>query len=75
MDTIKIKTRVNQDHRIEIENLPFEKGSEVEVTISQSTDIPIIEIMKLEDSGRAYDFLNDEREDIYTVKDLIVKYK
>ncbi|MBK6507020.1 MAG: hypothetical protein IPG02_15435 [Ignavibacteria bacterium] len=47
----------------------------MEVTISQSTDIPIIEIMKLEDSGRAYDFLNDEREDIYTVKDLIVKYK
>ncbi len=75
MDTIKIKTRVNQDHRIEIENLPFEKGAEVEVTISQSTDIPVKEIMKLEESGTAFDFLNDEREDIYTVNDLIVKYK
>jgi hypothetical protein len=75
MDTIKIKTKISQDHRIEIENLPFEKGAEVEVTISQSTDIPIKEIMKLEDNGRAFDFLNDEREDVYTVRDLIVKYK
>jgi hypothetical protein len=75
MDTIKIKTKVSQDHRIEIDNLPFEKGAEVEVTISQSTDIPIIAIMKIEESGRAFDFLNDEREDVYTVKDLIVKYQ
>ena len=32
-------------------------------------------MMKLEDRGGAFDFLNDEREDIYTVNVLKVKYK
>lgn len=75
MDTIKIKTKIKQDHRIESEDLPFVEGAEVEITISQCTDISVKDMMKLEESGGAFDFLHDEREDIYTVSDLIVKYK
>jgi hypothetical protein len=31
--------------------------------------------MKFEASSCAFDFLNDEREDIFTIKDLKVMYK
>jgi len=75
METYKIRTRIKENHKLMIEDLPFEKGEEVEVTITQKSDISIDEIMKLEDRAGAFDFLKDEREDIYTVKDLKVRYK
>ena len=75
METFKIKTKIKNNHKLEIENLPFENGQEVEVFITSKEDISINEIMKFEESSGAFDFLNDEREDIYTVNDLKVKYK
>lgn len=75
METFKTKTTVKKNHKIEIENVPFENGEEVIVSVSQKSEIPIEDIMKLQDKGGAFDFLNDSREDIYTVKDLKVRYK
>jgi len=72
METYKIRTKIKENHKILIENLPFEKGEEVEITITQKTDISTEDIMKLQDKGSAFDFQNDEREDIYSVKDLKV---
>jgi len=75
METFKIKAKIKKDHKLEIENLPFENGQEVEVFITSDAKDSIHEIMKFEESSGAFDFLNDEREDIYTVNDLKVKYK
>jgi len=75
METFKIKAKIKKDHRLEIENLPFENGQEVEVVITSDVKDSMYEIMKFEESSWAFDFLNDEREDIYTVNDLKVKYK
>jgi len=72
METYKIRTKIKENHKILIENLPFEKGEEVEITITQKTDISTEDIMKLQDKSSAFDFQNDEREDIYSVKDLKV---
>ena len=75
MEKFKVKTIIKKNHKIELENVPFENGEEVIVSVSKNPDISTEDIMKLEDSGGAFDFLNDEREDIYTVNDLKVKYK
>lgn len=75
METFKIKTKIKKNNRLEIENLPFETGQEVEVVITSDIKDSIHEIMKFEESSGAFDFLNDEREDIYTLNDLKVKYK
>ncbi len=34
METFKTKTKIKKNHRIEIENLPFDNGEEVEVQIT-----------------------------------------
>jgi hypothetical protein len=75
METFKIKTKIIKDHKLEIGNLPFENGQEVEVVITSGVKDSIYEIMKFEENSGALDFLNDEREDIYTVNDLKIKYK
>ena len=75
METIKIRTKIKKDHKLEIGNLPFENGQEVEVIITSGVNDSINEIMKFEESTGSFDFLNDKGEDIYTVKDLKVKYK
>ncbi len=75
METFKIRTKIKKNHKLEIDNLPFENGQEVEVVITFDSKDSINEIMKFEESNGALDFLNDEREDIYTVNDLKVKYK
>ncbi|HMQ70761.1 MAG TPA: hypothetical protein PKC58_17425 [Ignavibacteria bacterium] len=75
METFKTKTTVKKNHKIEIENVPFENGQEVIVSVTQNSNLSTEDIMKLEDKGGAFDFLNDPREDIYTVKDLKVRYK
>ena len=38
-------------------------------------DLPIEGLMKLTETGGAFDFLLDEQEDIYTIDDLKVRYK
>jgi hypothetical protein len=75
METIKLRTKIKKDHKLEIGNLPFENGQEVEVIITSGVSESINDIMKFEESTGSFDFLNDKREDIYTVKDLKVKYK
>lgn len=35
MDTYKTNTRVNRNHKILVENVPFEDGEEVEIVISK----------------------------------------
>lgn len=75
METFKIRTKIKKNHKLEIDNLPFENGQEVEVVITFDSKDSINEIMKFEESNGALDFLNDAREDIYTVNDLKVKYK
>ncbi|MDZ4713354.1 MAG: hypothetical protein SGI89_13675 [bacterium] len=37
--------------------------------ITQKSDFSTVDIMKLAESRGAFDFLNDERENIYTVND------
>ncbi|MBS1517638.1 MAG: hypothetical protein JSS91_06095 [Bacteroidetes bacterium] len=75
MESFKTETIIQSDHKIQLENLPFEIGEKVIVTVLQKSDIITNDIMKLEDQGGAFDFLKDEKEDIYTVNDLKVKYK
>jgi len=38
-------------------------------------DLPVAEIIKLAETGGAFDFLADPEEDIYTDDDLKVRYK
>jgi hypothetical protein len=40
-----------------------------------TNDLPIEGIMKVAETGGSLDFLLDEKEDIYTVDDLKVRYK
>ena len=75
MESFKIRTKIKKNHKLEIDNLPFENGQEVEVIITLEAKDSINDIMKFEESSGALDFLNDAREDIYTVNDLKVKYK
>ena len=42
--------------------------------VEETSDLPIEGLMKLAEQGEALDFLNDEREDVYTVDDLKVRY-
>lgn len=49
-----------------------EKFEPVEI---KETDFDSQDLMRLAESGGALDFLHDEREDVYTVDDLKVKYK
>ena len=47
-----------------------------EIEIAEVTnDLPIEGLMKLAETSGALDFLKDEREDIYTVGDLKVRYR
>ncbi|MFQ5627852.1 MAG: hypothetical protein ACE5I1_03755 [bacterium] len=50
------------------------KVEEVEFNEIES-DLPIEALMRLAESSGALDFLNDPREDIYSVEDLKVSYK
>ena len=36
METYKIRTKIKDNHRLMIKNLPFETGEEVKVTITNS---------------------------------------
>lgn len=43
--------------------------------IEKEEDILTKDLMKLSEKGGAFDFLNHEGEDIYTIEDLKVKYR
>jgi hypothetical protein len=38
-------------------------------------DLPVEALMRLAQEGKSFDFLNDSREDIYTLDDLKVRYR
>ena len=42
--------------------------------VEETNDLPIEGLMSLAEQGGALDFLNDEREEGYTVEDLKVRY-
>jgi hypothetical protein len=50
------------------------KMDEIEIA-EVINDLPIEGLMKLAETSGAFDFLKDEREDIYTVDDLKVRYQ
>jgi len=39
MEVFKIKTKIKKNHKIEIENLPFSNGEEVEVQITSGSKV------------------------------------
>lgn len=43
--------------------------------VETHNDLPVEGLMKFAEQGKAFEFLDDKREDIYTVKDLKVRYK
>ena len=43
--------------------------------VETQNDLPAEGLMKLAEDGKAFEFLDDFREDIYNVKDLKVRYK
>jgi len=46
MDTYKTKTVIKRNHKIEIDNLPFEEGLEVEILVSKKIFNENIEDLK-----------------------------
>lgn len=50
------------------------KLEKVEVTETQ-LDLPLVGIMTLAEKNKAFRFLYDKREDVYTISDVKVKYR
>ena len=46
---------------------------EVVEVVEETSDLPIEGLMRLAEQGGALDFLNDKREDVYTVEDSKVR--
>lgn len=51
-----------------------EKIEPIEIEIEEA-EFQTKDLMRLAENGGAFDFLHDEREDIYTLDDLKVRYK
>ena len=79
MFTVKIE-RISQNQAIiSLEDLNTlinvaKKVDEVDIAEIRN-DLPIEGLMMLEETSGAFDFLKDEKEDIYTVDDLKVRYR
>lgn len=43
--------------------------------VETQNDLPVEGLMKLAEQGKAFEFLEHAQEDIYTVKDLKIRYK
>ncbi|MBC8230842.1 hypothetical protein H8E77_14930 [bacterium] len=79
MFTVKIE-RISQNQAIislEALNTLIDVAKKVdEIEIDEiRNDLPIEGLMMLEETSGAFDFLKDEKEDIYTVDDLKVRYR
>ena len=57
-----------------LEKVDFKEPTEVIITFLDLNSDEPIEIVKLAELGNSFDFLNDEEENIYSDKDLDVKY-
>ncbi|MEP7037259.1 MAG: hypothetical protein ABI891_02855 [Acidobacteriota bacterium] len=51
-----------------------QKVEPIEIEMEEA-DLQTKDLMRLAENGGAFDFLHDEREDIYTLDDLKVRYK
>ena len=80
---IKTKAKYENGHLIPQEDIGISEGSDVEIIILSKEDISYEDdeasldedILKLTANNPAFDFLNDPREDGYTLDDLKVRYK
>ena len=80
---IKTKAKYKNGHLIPQEDIGISEGSDVEIIILSKEPISYEDneanltedIMKLAENDPAFDFLNDPREDGYTLDDLKVRYK
>ena len=79
--SVKIHTRKLDEHHVVIAESELRSLIEVARQISPVEveeavdDLPVEGLMRLAESSGALDFLLDEREDIYSVDDLKVRYR
>ena len=77
--TVKIHTTTFDDNHVVVSNKELQKLIEVvgknnQIEIEMIDDINGENLMKLCEESGSFDFLLDEREDIYSIEDLKVKY-
>lgn len=77
---MRIQTRNCGDNQVIIAIDDLQKLVEIArqvtpVEIETESDFSDEDLMRLAESGGAFDFLNDVREDIYSIEDLKVHYK
>ena len=65
MKQFKISSTIKDYHKLEIENVPFENGQEVDVIITSKKVDSINEIMKFEESSGASIFLMMKEKYLY----------
>lgn len=78
--TIRISPRTYDENHVvisttELSNLIEAAKINALVELEDSSRLETLDLMKLAENSGAFDFLLDERENIYTVEDLKVKYK
>lgn len=57
METYKTKTKVKKNHKVHIDDVPFDDGQEVEITISISTEVEHLNLKNsLKGSVIKYDY-------------------
>ncbi|MGH7966835.1 MAG: hypothetical protein ACRERD_34245 [Candidatus Binatia bacterium] len=50
------------------------RSEEIELQMDEA-DLPTVGIMRLAEQGKAFDWLADDEEDLYTINDLKVRYR
>ena len=77
--TVKIHTKIFDEHHVVVSNSELNKlieavGKTNQIEVELIDDVNNESLMKLCEEGGAFDFLLDEREDIYTLEDLKIRY-
>jgi hypothetical protein len=77
--TVKIHTKLFDEHHVVISNSELNKlieavGKTSQIEVELIDDVNGESLMKLCEEGGSFDFLLDEREDIYTLEDLKIRY-
>lgn len=77
---IKIHTRPYDEHHVviatdDLQRLIETANKVAPVEVEDETAPSDDDLMRLAETGGAFDFLHDEREDVYTVEDLRVRYR
>lgn len=76
MNIKQFRSKVDHDGTIKVpEELDIDEGSEVNVILTEGEEgVSSSDIAKLIESGRSFDFLDSEKEDLYSEDDLKVEY-